>query len=309
VQLDVPDGWRVNPALRPLRTRFRSADHRDFRNHATTTMHKASCEQPQHVGDRKISLATEVYRLSAHPHPDLASRSRHQAGSVRHPHARAQHRIHSSARVMKSPRPSARWAQPLCCFSPSNLTTGDLSQYDAIVTGVRAWNTRADLRANYQRLFDYGARRRHPHRPIQRFPRSGRSAAIPHCSSTSDRCRSLSAAIASLSPKRRRLRFPSPAEFAGCTRPIPSTRAISPARVQEARPQLRAKRMGPSQYQSVLESHDQGEEPHPGGELYLRLGKGVYISPRIPGPRTARRRRRRVIVLICEQCSAPGRSP
>jgi hypothetical protein len=30
-------------------------------------------------------------------------------------------------------------------------------------------------------------------------------------------------------------------------------------------------------YQTVLECHDPGEEPHPGGELYLRYGKGVYI--------------------------------
>ena len=30
-------------------------------------------------------------------------------------------------------------------------------------------------------------------------------------------------------------------------------------------------------YQSVLESHDPGEEAHPGGELYARYGKGVYI--------------------------------
>ena len=30
-------------------------------------------------------------------------------------------------------------------------------------------------------------------------------------------------------------------------------------------------------YESVLESHDPGEQPHPGGELYVRYGKGVYI--------------------------------
>ena len=35
-----------------------------------------------------------------------------------------------------------------------DLTTGSLAQYDAIVTGVRAFNTRPDLRANAQRLFD-----------------------------------------------------------------------------------------------------------------------------------------------------------
>ena len=30
-------------------------------------------------------------------------------------------------------------------------------------------------------------------------------------------------------------------------------------------------------YQTVLESHDPGESDHPGGELYTRYGKGVFI--------------------------------
>ena len=30
-------------------------------------------------------------------------------------------------------------------------------------------------------------------------------------------------------------------------------------------------------YQSVLESHDPGEQPMPGGMLYAKYGKGVYI--------------------------------
>ena len=42
-------------------------------------------------------------------------------------------------------------------LAAEDLTRGDLSRFDAIVTGVRAWNTRADLRANYQRLFDYAS--------------------------------------------------------------------------------------------------------------------------------------------------------
>ena len=40
-------------------------------------------------------------------------------------------------------------------LSANDLSYGDLSKYDAIVTGVRAFNTRADLRLNYQRLFKY----------------------------------------------------------------------------------------------------------------------------------------------------------
>jgi hypothetical protein len=38
------------------------------------------------------------------------------------------------------------------------LAWGDLSKYDVIMTGVRAYERRADLRANNQRLLDYAAR-------------------------------------------------------------------------------------------------------------------------------------------------------
>ena len=42
-----------------------------------------------------------------------------------------------------------------------DLAWGDLSRYDAIVTGVRAYERRADLRANNHRLLDYVEQRRH----------------------------------------------------------------------------------------------------------------------------------------------------
>src|SRR5579884_410887 len=40
-------------------------------------------------------------------------------------------------------------------LTPDDLSRADLSRFDAIVTGVRAYNTRPDLRANEQRLLDY----------------------------------------------------------------------------------------------------------------------------------------------------------
>ena len=40
-------------------------------------------------------------------------------------------------------------------LSAGDLATSDLSRFDAIVTGVRAWNVRPDLHANRQRLLDY----------------------------------------------------------------------------------------------------------------------------------------------------------
>jgi hypothetical protein len=40
-------------------------------------------------------------------------------------------------------------------LTADDVARGDLSQYDAIVTGVRAWNVRSDLRANQKRFLDY----------------------------------------------------------------------------------------------------------------------------------------------------------
>ena len=43
----------------------------------------------------------------------------------------------------------------LSMITPDELAWGDLNRYDAIVTGVRAYERRADLRAHNQRLLDY----------------------------------------------------------------------------------------------------------------------------------------------------------
>src|SRR4029077_14109755 len=40
-------------------------------------------------------------------------------------------------------------------LGPSDLAHGNLGRFDAIVTGVRAYNTRPDLRANQDRLLEY----------------------------------------------------------------------------------------------------------------------------------------------------------
>jgi len=42
-------------------------------------------------------------------------------------------------------------------IGPDELASGDLSAYDVIVTGVRAYERRPDLRANNHRLLDYAA--------------------------------------------------------------------------------------------------------------------------------------------------------
>ncbi len=55
------------------------------------------------------------------------------------------------------PQAIAQLGASVDMIDPDMLSFGDLSKYDVIVTGVRAYERRADLRANNQRLLDYAA--------------------------------------------------------------------------------------------------------------------------------------------------------
>src|SRR5581483_101801 len=193
-------------------------------------------------------------------------------------------------------------------LTEADLAHGDLSRFDAIVTGVRAFNTRPDLRANYQRLFDYvnkggtlivqynvpeggappqnaatqgqgapgqaqaagpapAANASAPAQPNLAPPAGGILAHIgpyPIRITRNDRVTMEDAPVSFPNPDLRLLHVPNEitsADFEGW--------------VQE-RGLYFADEWDP-RYLSVLESHDPGEMPHPGGMLYAKVGKGAYI--------------------------------
>ncbi len=95
---------------------------------------------------------------------------------VEYPHIRRRHLIHEAQATLKvldvkvAPRltvgyimgvgdqvPSAieQLGARVVMLGPDDLASGDLSRFDAIVTGVRAYERRADLRAHNQRLIEY----------------------------------------------------------------------------------------------------------------------------------------------------------
>jgi hypothetical protein len=150
-------------------------------------------------------------------------------------------------------------------LGPSDLEQGDLSRFDAIVAGVRAYDVRADLRASHPRLMNYVRnggtyivqynRERTqnmgpypftiPNGNQYRVTEETAPVALPHADSP-------------LLGKPNRI---TPADFQGW--------------VQE-RGLYFANKWDP-QYQTVVESHDDREKPLEGGELWARYGKGVYI--------------------------------
>jgi LmbE family N-acetylglucosaminyl deacetylase len=151
-------------------------------------------------------------------------------------------------------------------LSQSDLEQGDLSRFDAIVAGVRAYNVRADLRANQSRLMNYVKnggtyivqyQNADPALNMGPYPFTvpggnqyrvtveDAPVTFPHVDS------SLLQAPNHIGPK----------DFEGWVQ----ERALYVATKWD------------DHYQTVMGSHDPGEEPMNGGELWTHYGKGVYI--------------------------------
>jgi LmbE family N-acetylglucosaminyl deacetylase len=171
----------------------------------------------------------------------------------------------------------------------SDLEQGDLSRFDAIVAGVRAYNVRADIRANQPRLLDYvknggtyivqyqtgdspdpaAPRGRQPPNPFnqpQGAPVTTNLGPYPFAVPGGNKYR--------ITVEEAPLQFPhqdspllqvpnhiGPRDFDGWVQ----ERGVYFAAQWDAR------------YQTVLSSQDPGEKPLEGGELWTRYGKGVYI--------------------------------
>jgi hypothetical protein len=145
------------------------------------------------------------------------------------------------------------------------LTTGDLTQFDTIVVGIRATETRPDFVANGRRLRefmegggtlivqyqqgDYTARGLPP------FP-----AQVTNDARVTDE----QAPVRILAPEHPAFTFPNrivAADFDGWVQ----ERNLYPFGTFDSR------------YTSLLESSDAGEPPHRGGQVYADVGRGRYV--------------------------------
>lgn len=154
-------------------------------------------------------------------------------------------------------------------LSAQDLARGDLSKFDAIVTGVRAWNVRQDLRANYQRLFDY----------VQ----NGGTLIVQYNVAEGGANSNVLEHIGPYPIRTSRERVTE--EDAPVTFPNPDLKLLhAPNEITQADFEGWVQERGlyfadqwDERYQPVLASHDRGEEPLQGGMLYAPYGKGAYI--------------------------------
>ena len=156
-------------------------------------------------------------------------------------------------------------------LSPSDLSGGDLSTYDAIVAGVRAINTRPDLLAARERLLAYVEQGGTLVVQYNTFERRGPSAAFgPYpveeqmTRDRIDRVVDESATVRLVEPDHPVLQAPNriaEADFEGW--------------VQERGLYFMGK--WDEKYSAPTETGDEGQPPQRGGLLYARYGQGVYI--------------------------------
>ena len=152
-------------------------------------------------------------------------------------------------------------------ISDDDLDRGDFAKYDAVVTGVRAYNARPRMKLAHAKLMEYvksGGTLVVQYNSLSPQPLLVDPPGPYPFKVTTDRVTVEEAPVTILKPAHPLLNVPNkivPADWNDW--------------VQE-RGLYFASEWDP-RYEPVFESHDPGEKPQPGGTLYTRYGKGVYI--------------------------------
>jgi hypothetical protein len=271
LKLEAPDGWRVEPASRHFE--LSSAGEQStavFEVTPPSSDAQTQLRATATVGDKQISVETQVIS-----YPHIPPQTLFPPSETKLVRADIRTLAHNVGYVMgagdEEPDAIRQMGITVSMLTSDDLSTGDLSRFDAIVTGVRAFNVRADLRANVQRLFDYannGGALIVQYNVLEGGPFGGDPSLLDHIGPypiTTSRDRVVDEDVkVTFDPKSPLMREPNKItekDFEGWVQ----ERGLNFASAWDPK------------YESVLESHDTGEEPHPGGELYARYGKGAYI--------------------------------
>ena len=216
-----------------------------------------------HVGNRDIGVGMLVIS-----HPPLPPLTVFPPAVVKLVRADVRVTAHKIGYVMGAGDEMPDAIRQLGCqvtlLTASDLEQGDLSEFDAIVTGVRAYNTRADLRANLPRLLDYA--------------RNG-GTLIDQYNVTDNNLVPMGPYPFKISHDRVSVEE-APVKFTNLSNRLLSTPNEITQKDFDGWIQERGLYFASewdSRYQTVLESNDPGEKPLAGGMLYARYGKGVYI--------------------------------
>lgn len=271
VQIQVPAEWAVEP--RELDFKLTGAGQEtpvSFRITPPAHDSMGTLEASANVGDSKIAVGMQLIN---YPHiPPQVLFPPANTGLVRAD-------VRLLAKVIgyvmgagdEVPEALRQLGADVILLSADDLARGDLSRFDAIVTGVRAYNTRPDLRANQERLLEY--------------VKNGGTMLVEYNVLEGGFAGGDPSSLANIGPypikigRDRVTVEEAPVEplvaNAVLHKPNEITAKDFEGWVQE-RGLYFASEWDPH-YQALFETHDPGEKPLRGGTLYTRYGKGVYI--------------------------------
>lgn len=167
VTLEIPQGWRATPATQPVS--FTREDE------SVTVRFMLQPPAPGVLAAAAMKPGGNQFKVNAVVKSGTGTFTQgYQV--VEYPHTTRRHVLTSPQVAVKAldvnvkpnlslgyvmgvgdevPAALVQLGVKLTFIDPEELAWGDLSRYDVIMTGVRAYERRADLRANNQRLLDY----------------------------------------------------------------------------------------------------------------------------------------------------------
>ena len=266
LRLDAPAGWKVEPPTRHFEIAARGqASDLSFTLTPAASDAIASLRAVATVGGREISNGIQIIS-----YPHFPVQTLFPPAEIKLVRADIRVTAHHVGYIMgagdEMPEYLRQLGLDVTLLEPTDLEQSDLSRFDAIVAGVRAYNVRADLRANQQRLLDYVS--------------AGGTYIVQY--NTGDLTLSLGPYPMTVPPGSR---YRVTVEEAPVALPHPDSpllhvpNSIVPRDfdgwVQERG--LYFASDWDKRYQTVLSSGDPGESALEGGELWTHYGKGVYI--------------------------------
>lgn len=265
VRLRLPEGWTARPASQPFTL--------DKRGARTAVFFDVSV--PANTRGENLRIGAEATANNV-----TYNRTMH---TVAYPHI-ATHRYYTdavlSARVFdlkvapvrvgyimgsgdEVPDAIRRMGLNVTLLEEQDLATGDLAKFDAIVVGIRASEVRPDFVANNNRLLEYVNKGGTLVVQYQR-PDFVALNLPPYPAKMSSRVTDEDAPVMILEPAHPAFNFPNKItadDWRGW--------------VQERN--LYAFTEFDPRYTPLLETHDPGEDPQRGGEVYAQIGRGHYV--------------------------------
>jgi hypothetical protein len=266
VHLEGPSGWKIDPRSAPVSFEKKGDEARaTFRVTPTAAESSgalfAQVEMPNGKRVSK-SITTIDYPHITPQRVFRDSASRTVRVNVKKRGSRIGYIMGSGDEVADALR---QIGYEVTLLSDSDLESADFSKYDAIVTGVRAYNVRKRLKGAQPKLLDYvknGGTLVVQYNTVQDLVLE--SPGPYPFKISNDRVTVEEAPVKFLKPDHPLLNTPNkitPADFEGWVqeRGLYFTRDWDP------------------RYETPLASNDPGEPEKAGGQLYARFGKGVYI--------------------------------